>query len=97
MSELTTATTPAVPAPASRLLAKLMAVVSTQFRVDLLTPASGELVFNTDACRAPGCCGRPRVRGLCRGHYDRWGRLGRPDLEEFLTDPSATSTANPFI
>lgn len=87
MSELTTATTPAVPAPASRLLAKLMAVVSTQFRVDLLTPAPGELVFNTDPCRAPGCCGRPRVRGLCRGHYDRWGRLGRPDLEEFLTDP----------
>jgi len=82
-----TTTPPAVPAPGSGLLAKLMATVRAEFRVEVFTPALGELVFSSDTCLVPDCLRQPRTRRLCRGHYYRWGKLGRPDIEAFLADP----------
>jgi integrase len=80
-------TTSAVPAPGAGLLGKLMACVRSEFRVDVFIPAPGELIFDLGACRVPGCPRQPRTRQLCRGHYYRWQRRGRPDIEAFIADP----------
>ena len=73
------------PAPGgSGLLARLMAVVRPEFRVDILVPEPGALIFNTEPCRVPGCERMPWTRKLCRGHYYRWKQDGRPDMEAFV-------------
>lgn len=79
--------TSAVPLPSSALLGKLMAAVRPEFRVDVFIPAPGELIFGLGVCRVPGCPRQPRTRQLCRGHYYRWQRRGRPDIEAFIADP----------
>lgn len=81
------ATTDPSPAPGPGLLGKLLASVRPMFRADVFIPAPGELIFDLGACRIPGCPRQPRTRSLCRGHYYRWQRRGRPDVEEFVADP----------
>jgi hypothetical protein len=86
---VTAAETIPTPASAPGLLGKLMACVRLEFRVDILVPERGGLVFDTAPCRVPGCVRQPRTRGLCKGHYYKWKDEGRPDIEAF------TATASP--
>jgi integrase len=72
------------PAPdGSGLLARLMAVVRPEFRVDILVPEPGALIFSAEPCRVAGCLRMPWTRKLCRGHYYRWKQDGCPDMEVF--------------
>ena len=72
------------PAPdGSGLLARLMAVVRPEFRVDILVPEPGALIFNAGPCWVAGCLRMPWTRKLCRGHYYRWKQDGCPDMEVF--------------
>lgn len=71
--------TPSVPG----LVGKLMAAVRPEFRVDILVPERGTLVFDAAPCRVPGCVRQPRTRGLCKGHYYKWRQEGRPSMEAF--------------
>jgi integrase len=84
--------TVAEPAPtppsAPGLLGKLMAAVRPEFRVDILVPERGALVFDTAPCRVPGCVRQPRTRGLCTGHYYTWTQEDRPDIEAFAATAS---------
>ena len=74
----------ASPAPdGSGLLARLMAVVRPEFRIDILVPEPGALIFNAGPCRVAGCLRMPWTRKLCRGHYYRWKQDGCPDMEVF--------------
>ncbi|MCX4792091.1 MULTISPECIES: hypothetical protein [unclassified Streptomyces] len=73
--------TSAAPAHGAGLLGKLMAAVRPEFRVDVFIPAPGELISGLGSCRVPGCPRRPRTRQLCRGHYYRWQRRGKPDVK----------------
>lgn len=77
----------ATPTPGAGLLGKLMATVRPEFRVNVFIPAPGELIFDLGSCRVPGCPRQPRTRQLCRGHYYRWQRRGKPDVEAFVADP----------
>ncbi|MCX4597550.1 site-specific integrase [Streptomyces sp. NBC_01549] len=79
----------ALPSPGAGLLSKLMAAVRPEFRVDVFIPEPGELIFGLGVCRVPGCPRQPRTRQLCRGHYYRWQRRGKPDVEAFIADPGA--------
>jgi hypothetical protein len=74
-----------MPTPTSTpgLLGKLMAAVRPEFRVDILVPERGALVFDTAPCRVPSCVRQPRTRGLCKGHYYAWKQEGRPDIDVF--------------
>jgi hypothetical protein len=74
---------PGPAADGSGLLAKLMAVVRPEFRVDILVPGPGALIFNAEPCRVLGCLRMPWTRNLCRGHYYRWKQDGRPDMGVF--------------
>ena len=85
---MVTAAQPAVTPAAPGLLGKLMAAVRPEFRVDILVPERGALVFDTAPCRVPGCVRQPRTRGLCKGHYYVWQQEGRPDIEAFTTTAS---------
>ncbi len=85
---MTAAETMPTPASAPGLLGKLMACVRLEFRVDILVPARGVLVFDTAPCRVPGCVRQPRTRGLCKGHYYKWQDEGRPDIEAFAATAS---------
>lgn len=76
------------PGSAPGLLGKLMAVVRPEFRVDILVPERGALVFDTAPCRVSGCVRQPRTRGLCKGHYYAWRQEGRPDIDVFVTTAS---------
>ncbi|WP_199746811.1 hypothetical protein [Amycolatopsis sp. WAC 01416] len=59
---MVTAAEPAhTPVSAPGLLAKLMAAVRPEFRVDILVPERGALVFDTEPCRVPGCVRQPRT------------------------------------
>lgn len=47
-------------------------------------------------CRLPFCdlwVDSP-AKLFCPGHYDRWVRHGRPDLERFVTDCELVGTAH---
>ncbi|MGH3814917.1 MAG: tyrosine-type recombinase/integrase [Pseudonocardiaceae bacterium] len=69
----------------SGLLARLMATVRADFRVEVLVPAPDQLVFTRGSCRVDGCDRVPRTRRLCHGHYSRWQQQDRPDLDAFIT------------
>lgn len=70
---------------AEGLLGKLMAAVRPEFRVDILVPERGALVFSSAPCQVPGCVRQPRTRQLCKGHYYQWQQEGRPDIDVFVT------------
>ncbi len=76
------------PAAALGLLGKLMATVRPEFRVDILVPERGALVFDAAPCQVPGCVRQPRTRGLCKGHYYAWQQEGRPDIDAFAATAS---------
>ena len=77
-----------LPVAAPGLLGKLMAVVRPEFRADIVVPDRGSLVFDTSACRVPGCVRQPRTRGLCKGHYYSWKDRDRPDIDAFAATAS---------
>jgi integrase len=60
-----------------------MAGVRPEFRVDILVPEPGALIFSAEPCRVAGCLRMPWTRKLCRGHYYRWKQDGCPDMEVF--------------
>jgi integrase len=71
------------------LLRGLMAAVRPEFRSDVLVFAADDPVFGGGACRVADCGRSARGLGLCQGHYLRWVKQDRPDLEIFAvsTDP----------
>ena len=86
---MVTAVKPApTPLSAPRLLGRLMAAVRPEFRVEILVPERGALMFDTAPCRVQGCVRQPRTRGLCKGHYYQWRDAGRPDVDEFAATAS---------
>jgi hypothetical protein len=68
------------------LLAKLLAAVRPQFRVEVYVPAPDNSVLGRPSCAVPGCDRSGWEYGLCGGHSHRWRSRGRPDLVEFLAD-----------
>jgi integrase len=64
-------------------LAKLTAAVRAEFRAEVLVFDPGDPVFGGPLCRVSGCTRVGRQRGLCVGHYLRWGQAGKPDLAAF--------------
>jgi hypothetical protein len=62
-----------------------MATVRPEFRADVLVFAADDPVFGGGACRVAGCERSARGLGLCQGHYLRWVKRGRPDLDVFAT------------
>ena len=66
------------------LLGKLVAAIRPEFRRDVVVFAPDDPVFGGTACRV-GQCGRVSHSGtgLCRGHYQRWMRQGRPELNDY--------------
>ncbi len=72
------------------MLAKLLAAVRPEFRVDVFVPDPDDPVLSMPPCRVPDCPARRRTRGLCPPHYLRWQRQGRPDLDGFVAavDPA---------
>lgn len=71
----------------SRLLGKLLAAVRAEFRTEIYRPAPADPVFASHPCTVSDCDRPVSQRGLCNGHAIRWRQRGRPDLEDFLTDP----------
>ena len=50
-----------------------MAVVRPEFRIDILVPQPGALIFQRRALPGSGCLRMPWTRKLCRGHYATGG------------------------
>jgi integrase len=77
------------------LLAKLMAAVRPEFRVDVLVSRADHPILGGGACRVPGCDRALRSQGMCTGHHLRWRSQGKPDLERFCdtTSPGLVGTA----
>lgn len=69
------------------LLEKLLAAVRSEFRTEIYRPAPDDAVFVAPACSVSGCDRIVSMRGLCNGHAIRWRHRGRPEMEDFLTDP----------
>ena len=73
----------------SGLLGRLMALVRSEFRSDVMEFGPEDPVFGGAVCRVRGCARTARGRGLCQGHLHRWAGEGRPDMQRFVesTDP----------
>jgi integrase len=69
------------------LLAKLMAVVRAEFRLDVLVVDPEDRVLGVKRCAVADCDRSEWQRGLCGGHSRRWRLRGRPDLAQFIADP----------
>ena len=69
------------------LLAKLLAAVRPEFRVEVYVPAPDDPVLGRPPCAVPDCDRSCWEYGLCGGHSHRWRTRGRPDLVGFLADP----------
>jgi len=90
--------TQAAPAPEyAGLLAKLMAAVRPEFRVDVLIPGSDDVVLGMGVCKVAGCPRALHAAGMCVGHFNRWKRQGRPELERFVatTNPQLVGRTTP--
>lgn len=72
------------------LLEKLMAVVRSEFRVDIYVPDPDHPVLGRGACPVTDCDRSRAEHGLCSSHGQRWRDRGRPEVAEFLTDPGPT-------
>jgi hypothetical protein len=68
---------------------RLSSAVREPFSEQVLVFPATDPVFGGGACRVGGCRRAARGHGLCQGHYLRWVKQGRPDLEVFTatTDP----------
>jgi hypothetical protein len=70
-------------------LQRLLAVVRTEFRGEVLEFAADDPIFGTGSCRIDGCERAARGNRLCQGHRQRWQKAGRPEMDTFVasTDP----------
>jgi integrase len=85
---VTPGTGSAATAPAGAgLLAKLMATVRAQFRVDVYLPDPEDPVLGRPLCSVPDCDRSGWEYQLCGGHATRWRAKGRPDLPSYRADP----------
>jgi hypothetical protein len=73
----------------AKLLRTLMTAVRSEFRADVLIFPADDPVFGGGCCRIAGCERSARGLGLCQGHYRRWVKQDRPELDSFAasTDP----------
>lgn len=71
------------------LLEKLMAAIRLEFCGDVVVFAPDDPVFGGTVCRVVGC-GRVShsSTSLCRAHYQRWMKQGRPELNDYSTTTS---------
>jgi integrase len=69
------------------LLAKLLAAVRPEFRVEVYVPDPDDPVLGVKACVVAGCDRSFWLLGLCSAHARRWCARGRPELTEFVADP----------
>lgn len=80
-----------LPAPArSGLLAKLMAQVRAEFRVEIYLAGPDDSVLGRRPCSVSDCDRSRAENGLCSAHGGRWRHRGRPEMAGFLTDPGPT-------
>jgi len=77
---------PGAPPASVGLLARLLAVVRPEFRVEVLTPGTDDAILGAPACQVPGCGRVRRYHSMCTGHIQRWNRQGRPELTVFVTE-----------
>ena len=70
--------------PGTTLLAKLQAAVRPEFAVEVYFPDPDDPVLGRGRCKVAGCEHLVQARGLCGGHFDRWSRQGKPDVEHWL-------------
>ncbi|MBX7268968.1 tyrosine-type recombinase/integrase [Micromonospora sp. Llam7] len=70
-------------------LAKLMAVVRTEFRAEVYVPAPNDPVFVADQCIVADCdrTAETLAQRLCGAHSQRFRKRGYSSMEEFLADP----------
>jgi integrase len=76
------------------LLARLMEAVRPEFRGEVFFPPRDSPVFFRGLCRIPSCptaMGTAASKQLCRRHYGRWLRLGRPELERWCEEEEAAA------
>jgi integrase len=71
------------------LLEKLMGAVRPEFRVEVYTVDPRDPILGGPACRIGDCERTARLRGMCPTHYDRWTKLGCPDIDEFVSTTPA--------
>jgi integrase len=76
---------PSRPRPAG-LLEKLVAAVRPEFRSDVIVIDASNPMFGPGPCAVAGCGRIVLARGLCRAHWQRWDKAGRPDLALFVTE-----------
>lgn len=69
------------------LLEQLMAVLRSEFRVEVLVSAPEDPVLGVPDCAVPACDYPVSDHGLCNGHRLRWRARGRPPQTQFLADP----------
>jgi hypothetical protein len=62
------------------LLARLLATVHPEFRVEVYVPAPDDPVLGRPPCAVPGCDQSRWEYGLCGAHSHRWRVRGRPKL-----------------
>lgn len=80
-----------LPAPARiGLLAKLMAQVRAEFRVEIYLAGPDDSVLGRRPCSVSDCDRSRAENGLCSAHGGRWRHRGRPEMAGFLTDPGPT-------
>ena len=74
---------------AGSVLAKLMAVVRTEFRAEVYVPAPNDPVFVSDQCIVADCdrTAEALAQRLCVAHSQRFRKRGYSSMEEFLADP----------
>lgn len=72
------------------LLAKLLARVRPEFRVEVYLADPDDPVLGRRPCAVPGCDRSRSESGLCTGHAGRWRARGRPAMDVFLADPGPT-------
>ncbi|MFD8532266.1 tyrosine-type recombinase/integrase [Streptosporangium canum] len=85
--------------PSTQLLEHLMAVVRPEFRAEVFHPPKDSPVFFHGVCRVPSCPTSISftTKELCQGHYQRWKKAGRPDLEAFSAEEAAAMLTRMMI
>lgn len=86
---MVSASFPTYPEERPSLLRTLMATVRPEFRTDELFFDVDDPVFGGGRCGVTTCERGAKGWGLCQGHYLRWVKQGRPELDAFAasTDP----------
>ncbi len=69
------------------LLAKLLARVRPEFRVEIYVADPDDPVLGRGPCGVPECDRSRAENGLCSAHGQRWRARGRPTMAVFVADP----------